>query len=426
MSSPVRADGKPRSAWARFGAAVASITIVVSCLCFALMAIGQHGQPGSTTIGMTFVGFVFIVPICLLLPWRFRFPRALTLSAAAVALVFPTTPLPALFAFTSLARTPGQRGTRTLGILVVCSVLVSTLWDVSTANTGMSLASIFLGLGEKQALWWAAPWLVPLSSAVLIAPFAATIIIRNVSRQRDEAIRTEAMTRTRASDLHTEVERQMERRELAREIHDTLASRLSSLSLHAGALEREIGTRDPQLADNARIVRASAQSSLNDLRDVVSLLRDPDGAYDQPRGRALLTDIDTLITEAHEAGDRLRAHVSFADVAGCDPAVAHASYRIVQEALSNARRHAPGADVALNISARPSTGVLIQVTNPVSDRSEPSSFGGRNGVTGMRERAEAVHGTLAAHVEDGQTFIVSAHLPWLSEEKPAERGSEGP
>jgi signal transduction histidine kinase len=92
--------------------------------------------------------------------------------------------------------------------------------------------------------------------------------------------------------------------------------------------------------------------------------------------------------------------------------VAHASYRIVQESLSNARRHAPGAAIRVEVRGGPNAGVTIATTNWVTPGTVPTSVGGGHGLAGMSERAALLGGSFQAGVTPDGAFAVTAWLPW--------------
>ena len=96
----------------------------------------------------------------------------------------------------------------------------------------------------------------------------------------------------------------------------------------------------------------------------------------------------------------------------CDPQVAHACYRIVQESISNVRLHAPGAAIRVEVRGGPDTGVTVTATNWLAHDTPPSSVGGGHGLTGMGERVALVGGSFQAGPTPDGTFTVIAWLPW--------------
>jgi signal transduction histidine kinase len=209
-----------------------------------------------------------------------------------------------------------------------------------------------------------------------------------------------------------------ERARIAREMHDVLAHRLSLVAMHAGVLAHRPDLSEQERAEAAEVVRAGAHQALEELREVLGVLRDDVGEEGQgPRVEAPqpgLSDIPFLVAEVTSSGQEVRL------LAGEDvwprsvtlPASAgrHA-YRVVQEALTNARKHADGRPVTVQIGGRAGDGLRIEVTNPTPAVGEGTLPSGGRGLTGMGERVELAGGRFTAGVEAG-CFVVRAWLPW--------------
>ncbi|WP_248960462.1 sensor histidine kinase [Sphaerisporangium perillae] len=175
---------------------------------------------------------------------------------------------------------------------------------------------------------------------------------RLVLSLRDRAARAETEAHLRALQA-----RHLAREEIAREIHDVLGHRLSLLSVHAGALEYHPGASPEDIARAAKVIRESAHQALQDLRDVIGVLRAPVGELPQPT----LADVRHLVAESRLAGMRVELRE---ELAGPVPdAAGHTAYRIVQEGLTNARKHAPGAEVRVRVAGAPGQGLHIDLTN---------------------------------------------------------------
>lgn len=399
---------RARRAWALVG----SVALSALCALLAISAGGIHAGEGSTFAPpvqlLATVGAFAMIAVSVTLVWRHRYPMLVSSLAIGGAVVFPTTPLPALVSLAAVtAVTTGWRRWAFVAAAYLATV-VALCWDVASH---VSLLSDFVGepaagTPERLALYWA----VPIVAGVMVVPFAAFGFVRQLRSERDVAQRgTEAANRNVAL-LHREVERERERQELARELHDTLAARLSSLSLHAGALELTVGGSDEKAAAAARAVRETAQHSLDELRDVVQVLRHPSPTA----GGTGLGDLAGLVDAALREGADVRAQLVITDPASCDPHVAHACYRIVQESLSNARRHAPGTPIRLEVRGAPGAGLTISTTNWLTPGAQPTSVGGGHGLTGMSERVALVGGSFQAGTTQDGTFAIVAWLPWRS------------
>jgi signal transduction histidine kinase len=239
--------------------------------------------------------------------------------------------------------------------------------------------------------------LLLLSIALQSAAFGWGLVIHH-QRQLVARARTEAQLRSEQA--------QMEAREaVAREMHDVLGHRLSLLSVHAGALEYRPDAPPEDIARAARVIRESAHQALQDLREVIGVLRAPVGELPQPT----VADIPELVAESRRAGMDVELHQ---DVAGAPPDTAgRTAYRVVQEALTNARKHAPGAPVTVTVGGSAGPGLTVVVENGPPDRPRPAGTPGQ-GLTGLAERVGLAGGRLEHGTTDVAGWRVAAWLPW--------------
>jgi signal transduction histidine kinase len=217
-------------------------------------------------------------------------------------------------------------------------------------------------------------------------------------RQLVARARTEARLRTEQAQLEA-------REAVAREMHDVLGHRLSLLSVHAGALEYRPDAPAEDVARAARVIRESAHQALQDLREVIGVLRAPVGELPQPT----VADIRELVAESRRAGMDVELRD---DVAGAPPdTVGRTAYRVVQEALTNARKHAPGTAVTVAVGGSAGAGLTVEVENGAPARATPAEPPGQ-GLAGLAERV----GLAGGHLEHGPTHAsgwrVAAWLPW--------------
>ncbi|MBS1888491.1 MAG: sensor histidine kinase [Actinobacteria bacterium] len=230
-----------------------------------------------------------------------------------------------------------------------------------------------------------------------------------VDSLRERAERLEEEGRLRADQA-----RAAERERIAREMHDVLAHRLSLLSLHAGALEFRPGAPPAEVAATAAVVREAAAAALEELRDVVGVLREGTDA-DTRRPQPTLADLPTLIEESRAAGMRIEAELDLpteGEDAGA-AAVGRTAFRVVQEGLTNARKHAPGTLVRVRVAAS-ADGLTVAVHNraPVAPAPAPALPGAGSGLIGLGERVELVGGELRHEVAADGDFLLVATLPW--------------
>ncbi len=255
-------------------------------------------------------------------------------------------------------------------------------------------------------------WGVLIMAALFVAVVVAVGVSIGSRRELMASLRERAETNERAQQARIASARAAERTRIAREMHDVLAHRISLVSMHAGALTfRDDLPREEQVAV-ARTIQDNAHLALQDLRDVLGVLRDTDGdpGSSPERPQPGLGDVSALVDEAAEAG----VHVVASDLTeGTVPATTgRTAYRIVQEGLTNARKHAPGARVTVSIEGCAGQGLDVRVVNPaaVGRVAAPLPTSGL-GLLGLTERVELVGGTLT-HGWDRGAFVVHAWLPW--------------
>jgi signal transduction histidine kinase len=226
-------------------------------------------------------------------------------------------------------------------------------------------------------------------------------------RARRELVRSMRAQADRAGDEA----RAAERRRIAREMHDVLAHRLSLLSVHAGALEFRPDAPPEEVAEAAGVIRESARAALDELRGVIGVLREDGGGSLTDPPQPTIADLDALVEESRAAGMRITALVELGGAAPT-PAVGRTAYRIVQEGLTNARKHAPGAAVTLTVQA-PDGDLRVEVRSlaPVAVASAPPLPGAGTGLIGLAERVTLAGGELESGVDPTGAFVLRARLP---------------
>jgi signal transduction histidine kinase len=220
----------------------------------------------------------------------------------------------------------------------------------------------------------------------------------------------------RARDLETRqtllaaTVRDQERRRIAREMHDTLAHRLSLLSVHAGALEFRPDLSPEQTRAMAAVVRQAGQDAVGDLQKVIGILRDGSAGDAGPlEPQVTLGDLPVLVEEARRAGTPVR----FDQRVEADPPanVAATAYRVVQEGLTNARKHAPGAPVHVIVRSSEAAETFVRVSTLLDGPLDSDAPGTRTGLIGLRERVSLLGGTFTSGLA-GDQFTITARLPW--------------
>ncbi|WP_200823977.1 sensor histidine kinase [Nonomuraea solani] len=258
-----------------------------------------------------------------------------------------------------------------------------------------------------------------LSSLLLACLLPAAALAGIARRARGEAMAGTAARQVVADSLLEHTARG-ERARIARELHDVVAHHISMVAVQAEAARLAVPGMPEAGAERLSAIGDTARAALTEMRRLLGVLREdteeqPDW---RPQPGLSLDELNELLDESREAsGSGTRLILRGAPVE-LDPGVALAAYRIVQEALTNTRRHAPGAAVDVELDY---TGdiLLLTVRDNGPGPSEPSDDTESSGLglTGMRERAAAVGGELRTGSAPGGGFLVEARLP-LSEQDP--------
>ncbi|WP_240434519.1 histidine kinase [Streptomyces sp. YIM 130001] len=313
-------------------------------------------------------------------PWWLA--PALTTAAAGVW-GWPVLPLLLLALFDLAARR------RTLAA-VVCSAV---------ALTGNAV------LHPAVSLWSPQPY----GSALFVLLAVVAGLWMGNRRRLVEALDAQVEHLRTERELREQAARMAERSAIAAEMHDVLAHRLSLIALHTGVLATKTDALPDPVIERLGLLRTASTEALTDLRDVLGALRTDTSAATDPPAPAL-RDVEEMIEQARASGQVIHAMVEGSSEQA--PA-AHrlAVYRLVQEALTNARKHALDAPVRVRIDYGPPA-TLIETTNPpgTSLRSAPAVPSGF-GLIGLRERVEALGGHLNAGPGGAGTWRLSARIP---------------
>ena len=288
----------------------------------------------------------------------------------------------------------------------------------------LALLGAFCLAGIRQprpALWWMwaltlIPWWLWLTADMpdLNGPASATIVFTAAAIAVDSiGSRLRAQRALAAQTERTEAERARravleERTRIARELHDVVAHHMSLIAVRAETAPYRLrGLPEPVRAEFGSLSEA-AREALADMRRLLGVLR-----HDQPAALApqpQLADLPALVDAARRAG--VPVELSVPPALGQVPSgVGVCAYRIVQESLSNASQHAPGA--AVTVSVGQDGAVLLRVANGPGGPAGPAGneHGPGHGLTGMRERVALLGGSLSAGPSPDGGFVVSAVLP---------------
>ncbi len=260
--------------------------------------------------------------------------------------------------------------------------LVTTLVNLAV-NTGMMGWGLYIG-SRRELLW-------------------------NLRNRAERAELEQELRLTQA--------RSTERARIAGEMHDVVAHRITQVSMQAGALAFRDDLDGDRLREGLGQIQRQANDALHELRDVLGVLREDDASPPTARPQPTYDDIDALVDEARSLG----LDIDWADHVDRDvpvpPATGRTVYRIVQEGITNVRKHAPGAEVVIRSSGDVRDGITVVISNPLGDR--PSGAPGAGlGLVGLRERTELRGGRLRQRTEGsgtvGSRFVLEAWLPWTA------------
>jgi signal transduction histidine kinase len=325
------------------------------------------------------VAVVAVIATVVALRWRRTHPGAVGIGVAAVSVPLTTAPFVALF--NAAIRARGR--------------------DLAVA-AGLTIVSCF-----TNPLLYRGPQSLQLEFGAGLGIAGAALGWGLFVRARRQLVRSMREQGDRAADEA----REAERRRIAREMHDVLAHRLSLLSVHAGALEFNPDAPAEDVAAAARVIRESARAALEELRGVIGVLREDGGESLTEPPQPTIADLDALVEESRAAGMRINAHIDLGDAAPA-AAVGRTAYRIAQEGLTNARKHAPGAAVTLTVQA-PDGDLRVEVRSlaSVAVPSGPSLPGTGTGLIGLAERVSLAGGELESGVDPAGAFVLRARLP---------------
>lgn len=377
--------------WVRGRDRILDAVAVVVAAFVALAFAGEAEANGIVTGGALYWALVEGAAGCVALWWRRTYP-------VGVAVV-----LAPLYATTALVMVAV--------LIAVYTVAANRRWSMTVAVAGLhALAQMPLSTLRPD------PDLdVVGTNAVSVALLSIAVVLGasvRSRRNRVAAMRERAARATAWAAMRDERLRARERERIAREMHDALAHRISLVSLHAAGLEVRPDLSTEEIIRAATIIRSNAHLALEDLRAILGNLQ----AGDEPAGpQPSLATLPELVDECRIAGTPVRVDDQLPDQAP-PPLVSRAAYRIVQEGLTNVRKHAPGAPARLRLDRAPGGEVHILLQNELAANPDSGVPGARSGLVGLAERVRLAGGRLDHGVRrcpDGRIrFHLEAWLPW--------------
>lgn len=320
------------------------------------------------------------------------------------------------FAVTVLTVAATAVSVSAIGPWIVCQVSLSARrrWReiLPTAALSVLTGQALLAVQPNQTM----SWYVNLLFCVLAAGvYVAIGMYLGARRDLIASLHDRAERAEREQALQVSTARAGERTRIAREMHDVLAHRMSLVAVHAGALAYRTDLSAAETRETAAIIQANSQRALADLREILGLLRDTERGIDvtHHRPQPTLGDLDSLLDDERAAGAHVTLRSDLEDLDALPESIGRSAFRIVQEGLTNARKHAPHAIVTVELTGHPGNGLDLSVRNPVRVGGELDGKDGAGfGLVGLAERAAASHGRLEHGLTRNGDFVLRAWLPW--------------
>ena len=322
----------------------------------------------------------------------------------------------ALLATAPIALAPGQ--TLVAAVMITAATVLSLAggYRLTVAGAVAQVAVLWLA-GRRCRRWVAAALVAPflgyaitprggLPAVLCLVGATAAVTLGVAQRARGERLARDASTRAAADSMLEHVARG-ERARIARELHDVVAHHISMIAVQAETARLTTAGMPAEGAKRLLAIGDTARSALTEMRRLLGVLRDDAGAEPTRRPQPGLDQLNDLIDTARESSGASTRLIVRGRVVPLDPGLGLTAYRIVQEALTNARRHAAGAAVDVELDYREDS-LWLRVRD-----NGPGPAGGPDGhgLLGMRERVATVGGTLHAGASPAG-FEVEAVLPW--------------
>jgi signal transduction histidine kinase len=340
-----------------------------------------HHLPDTPTAAL-----VLVAVACLALAWRRRWPVAVLGVSVAAATVYTllgyvngavlVAPMAALYAVAAASgvRRAVTYGLGTLAVLGLASIAVNPLG--------------------------------PLGGAVVILPFMTAIMVVAGIAVANRRAYVESIRARADQDARRRIDE--ERLRIARELHDVVAHTMATINVQAGVAVHVLPTRPEAAADALQAIKMASKEGLRELRAILNVLRQADDA-DPTQPAPGTAQLETLVAGARRAGLETTLSVTGTPTP-LSAAVDLAAYRIVQESLTNAIRHAGPAQASVWLSYGDDE-LRIDVADTGRGKPVGVSEGAGHGLVGMRERAAAVGGSVETGPSPGGGFRVAARLP---------------
>ncbi|WP_433566921.1 sensor histidine kinase [Nocardia sp. CA-151230] len=359
---------------------------------------GLPADTNPTVLAWMRIGDPILAVGCLVLvSWRRRNPIAIAVIVIALSTVSAFAAGASLLALCSLATRRRFRETIPVGVFAVL--------------TGMATSLLYPSSQGRESLWYGLG-LIAVSMSGLIA-FGFAIGAR---RELVRSLQERAETAEYAQHARAAEARIMERHRIAREMHDVLAHRISVVAMYAGVLGFRADLTPQEVTATAKAIADNSHEALEELRDILGVLRAQEmiasGSTTPEPPQPTLAALPALIAEARDSG----LDITLTDTVTEDVPMASArtAYRIVQEGLTNVRKHAPGERVRVTLSGTAGIELTVTVLNTGIDGATTTFPHSGFGLLGLTERTELIGGTLQYGATPDGGFRLYAQLPWTT------------
>jgi signal transduction histidine kinase len=378
----------------------------------AMTTVDPAGAGAGAVLVRLLVDLLLGVAAIVLYPFRHRAPMVIIVAIVVLSTISSLAAGAAIFGLVSIAT---RRRWQEIGIVAVLYAVAQVVGER------------YFPSADPLPLWQSAAFV-----AVIVGLLVVTGMYIGGRRQLHRTLVEKAESDRREHRALLEQARVSERARIAREMHDVLAHRLSLVALHAGVLEYRADLTPELQRSTAGVVRENAHLALTELREVLGVLRDPgspepDGSAagsnaptQERRPQPTLANLADLLADSTTAGTPAALEIPAA-VAARVPNLTDATsrhlYRIIQEGLTNARKHAPGHAVAVRIDGEPGTRLTVILTNAVPDPDRVPPIGPPKsglGLTGLQERVRLAGGELWAGADARGRFTLEAWVPWTT------------
>ncbi|NXY96650.1 sensor histidine kinase [Streptomyces sp. BR123] len=375
----------------------------------------------------TALGVLFGVLVGAVVLLRWRWPVAVVLVGIAVAPAAMGIVLSVVGLYTLAASEVPRRITSTLTVLALVATF-AVMYVRTSGGVGATHGVVLVLSGVLAVALNVVPVLLGLY-------MGARRRLMESLRERADSLERELLLLAERAEERAEWARREERTRIAREMHDVVAHRVSLMVVHAAALQA-VAAKDPvKAARNAALVGDMGRQALTELREMLGVLRAPVQVRSAvpapvavvaepvavgaavaagPEDGPTLGELEALVGQSRAAG--MAVDLDVRGAGGAYPAeVEQTAYRVVQEALTNCHKHAPGAKVVVRLAHRDGE-VAMQVENGpgAADVARPELPSGGNGLVGMRERVQGLGGVFVSGPTDAGGFRVSAVLPGVA------------